>query len=266
MNNKPTVGDLILTLFIWALAGALFGSLFAALHDLFVALSLKPWQALVAGSTVAAVTTAAFYAAMPVALAGTMAGILSSIATLIATGHQLTLVLNAGVAGAAGLATGALYAWLIADKGTPLARTLSGFVAGLLAGGLVALASTFFGPGTSMFLLAAGVVALVGASFQLSGNKISAFCAGWFPGLLSAPIVSGLIAAVVGASVWVMGGATAMGTGPETKAAIDLVLHQVPAGFLGGMSGGAVTGIVLELLGVNLNVREQLAKRRRLSR
>jgi hypothetical protein len=70
-------------------------------------------------------------------------------------------------------------------------------------------------------------------------------------------VVAGLIAAVVGASIWVMGGATAAALDADTKVAFDQVLHQVPSGFLGGMLGGAVAGILLEMAGAHLEDHDQ---------
>jgi fructose-specific phosphotransferase system IIC component len=64
-----------------------------------------------------------------------------------------------------------------------------------------------------------------------------------------------MVAAVVGASMWMVAGTTAM-LDLETKNAVDQVLAEVPAGFLGGLLGGAVTGIVLELLGFRLEEHE----------
>ena len=97
----------------------------------------------------------------------------------------------------------------------------------------------------SMFVLAAGVVALVGGLFQLSSRWIVATSSGWCPRAISASVVAGLIAAVVGASVWIMGGTTAAALDPATKGAIDGVIRQIPSGFFGGMLGGAVTGVLL---------------------
>jgi hypothetical protein len=115
------------------------------------------------------------------------------------------------------------------------------------------LALVLYGAEVSMFILAAGVVALVGSLFQLSEHWIVSAVSGRVPSKLSAPVVSGLIAAVVGASVWVMGGSTAASTlDGATKVAIGQVLSEVPLGFLGGMLGGAVTGLLLEIMGAHL--------------
>jgi fructose-specific phosphotransferase system IIC component len=65
-----------------------------------------------------------------------------------------------------------------------------------------------------------------------------------------------LIAGVVGASIWIMGGTTAGSLDSETQAAIDRVLSNVPAGFMGGLLGGAVTGMVLEVLGFRIEDHE----------
>lgn len=62
---------------------------------------------------------------------------------------------------------------------------------------------------------------------------------------------SAMPVALVGASVWIMGGTTAAALDASTKGAIDVVVAQIPSGSPGGMLGGAVTGVLLELIGVH---------------
>jgi len=257
MKNKDKPAAITLTLFVWGLAGALFGSLFAALYELLIVLGLDGWQPILVGTAIAAVTTTAFYSAMPVALVGAMAGVLASIGTLMASGHRIQLLLIAGVAACAGVIAGSFYGWMNEGGGRPLAETLTGLLSGLLSGGLMALVLAFYGEPVAMFGLAAGIVALVGGLFQLSERRVVEVITRWCPRALSAPVVAGLIATVVGASIWVMGGTTAMALDAETKTAIGQVLQQVPSGFLGGMLGGAVTGILLELSGAHLEDHDQ---------
>lgn len=241
-----------LALFVWGLAGALFGSLFAGLYQVLQVVGLEDWGPLVVGAAAAAMTTSAFYSAMPVALVGAMAGVVASIGYLMVMGHSVKLLFIAGLAGVAGLVAGAFYSWMGRGGMRPLAQTLAGLMSGLIAGGTLALGLDVTGVEVSVFVLAAGIVALVGGLYILSARWIVSTSSGWCPRTLSAPVVAAIIAAVVGASVWIMGGTTAIALDDATKGAIDQVVTQIPFGFLGGMLGGAITGVLLELIGVHL--------------
>lgn len=258
MDKKEKAAVILLTVFVWGLAGALFGSLFAGLHEVLEVLGLEGWQSLVVGAAAAAMTTSAFYSAMPTALVGAMAGVLASIAYLMATGHRMELIPIAGAAGLVGIFAGLFYTWMTPGGGRPLAETLTGLLAGISAGVLVWLGLAVYGGEVGILPVAAGVVAVVGTLFKLSERWVVGALSGLIPRVLSAPVVAGLIAAVVGSAVWLMGGITAAGVDPITKGAVHEVLHQVPAGFLGGMLGGAVTGLVLELLGMHLEDDEHV--------
>jgi hypothetical protein len=125
-----------------------------------------------------------------------------------------------------------------------LAQTLAGLISGLATGGVLALGLAVADAKIGMFGLPACVVASVGGLFQLFRRWIVSTSSGWCPSTASAPVVAGLIAAVVGASVWIMGGTTASAVDAATKDAIDGVLIQNPSGLFGGMLGGAVTGVL----------------------
>ncbi|MCF7985809.1 MAG: spermidine synthase [Thiohalocapsa sp.] len=246
----------VTTLLVWGLAGALFGGLFIGLYQILEVLGLSGWQPIVLGAVAAAMTTAAFYSAMPVAMVGAAAGVVASIGYLILAGHRLELAVIAGVAGAAGFIAGAFFAWMVRRNARPLAETLTGMLAGLGAGVILSVLISIYPQPVGPLVMAAGVVALVGALFQLNEHWIVQTCHGWLPDGLAAPLVSGLIAAIVGVSIWIMGGSAAAGLDMETKGAVDRVLSEVPTGFIGGMLGGAVTGLVLELLGFHLEEHE----------
>lgn len=252
MLTKDQFTAIVMALFVWGFAGALFGALFAGLYQVLEILGLTGWQPLVIAAAAAAMTTSAFYSAMPVALVGAMAGVLGSIGYLIATGQEVELLTIVAIAGGIGLVAGSFYSWVVTSGSRPLAETLTGLVAGLLAGSLLALLLTLAGQTVGMFALAAGVVALVGTFFQVSERWLVSRSLGWLPDALSAPVVAGLIASVVGASIWIVGGTTAVMLDASTQQEIGHVLHDIPPGLTGGLLGGALTGILLELFGFHL--------------
>lgn len=258
MSLRARAGVVALTLVVWGFAGALFGGLFAGLYGVLPVMGLAGWQPLVVGAAVAAMTTSAFYSAMPVALVGAMAGVLASVAYLVASGHHMELVTITGASALAGVVAGGFYNWMAKGGGRPLAETLTGLFSGVIAGALMSAGIALYGAEMDMLVMAAGIVAVVGTLFKVSERWIVGRLSGWFPRGLSAPVVAGLIGGVVGASIWIMGGGSAVALDVAAQWAGDSVLHQVPAGFIGGMLGGAATGFVLELLGMHLEDDEHV--------
>jgi hypothetical protein len=125
-------------------------------------------------------------------------------------------------------------------------------LAGLGAGLALVLVMAVLPAPVGSFVMAAGVVALVGALFQLNEHWVVQACHGWLPDTLAAPLVAGLVASVIAAAVWLMAGMTTPMLFSGERSAIDQVLREVPSGALGGLLGGAITGLILELLGFRL--------------
>jgi hypothetical protein len=181
-----------------------------------------------------------------------MAGVLASIGSLIVLGQDAGLAQLAGAAAVTGLAAGSFYAWMAESGGRPLAETLTGLLAGLTAGGALAVFASFSTHAVGTFALAAGVVALVGALFQVSERWLVLKGSGLLPGSVSAALVAALVASLVAGSIWVLSGTSAFGMGAIAQDSLGQVSGEILPGFLGGMVGGAVTGVLLELLGFHL--------------
>lgn len=256
MITKDRFTAVVMTLFVWGLAGGVFGALFAGLYQVLLAFGLNAWQAPMGAAAASAMTTSALYSAMPVALTGAMAGVLASIGALIVLGQDLALPVIAGIAAAAGLAAGSFYAWMAQSGGRPLAETLTGLMSGLIAGGVLAFLVQVTEGQIRTFALAAGVVALVGTLFQISERWVVLKGAGLLPGSLSAALVAAILSSLVAASVWVLIGTAGFAADGFAQDAMAMVRHELPRGFLGGIMGGSITGVVLEILGFHLEDHE----------
>lgn len=252
MISKDRFTAIVMTLVVWGLSGGVFGALFAGLYQILSSLGLSGWQPPMVAASAAAVTTSALYSAMPVALTGAMAGVLASIGALILFGNDLGLLVMAAAGGVVGVAAGGFYAWMAESGGRPLAEALTGLLAGLIAGGALVAVDTFTDHQAGMLVLAAGAVALVGTLFQVSDRWIVDHLAALLPGGLSSALVAGVIATLVAASIWVLSGTSAFALGGAAQDALGQVRQEIGPGFLGGLLGGSVTGLVLELLGFHL--------------
>ncbi|MTW22337.1 spermidine synthase [Allochromatium palmeri] len=252
MQSKDRFTAIILALLVWGFAGALFGALFAGLHQILLVLGLTGWLPLIVATAAASMTTTAFYSAMPVALVGSMAGVLASIGYLVVIGQDIDLLMIASLAAGAGVVAGAFYSWMVTGSSRPLAETLTGLISGSLAGGVLSLLLWFLDEPVSVFVLAAGVVALAGVFFEIFEHWLVKLGVAWLPGVVSAPLVAGLIAAVVAGSIWILGNTTTTVLDMRTQEVITHVLNDIPPGLLGGVLGGAITGIMLEIFGFRL--------------
>ncbi len=252
MITRDRFTAIVLTLVVWGLAGGVFGALFAGIHEALAGMGLEGWQPPVAAAAASAMFTAALYSAMPVALTGAMAGVLASIASLIILGGQVNLPTIAAAAAVAGLAAGSFYAWMSNSGGSPLMETLTGLASGLVAGAALVLVSTLLAEPAGMFVLAAGVVAVVGALFQVSERWLVGLGRGWLPESLSGALVAALVATLVAGSMWILGHDGGLFGDMESGEVLRRIEVQLLPGFLGGLTGGAITGVLLEVLGFHL--------------
>ena len=252
MITKDKLTAVVMTLAVWALAGGLCGALYAGLQPVMSAFGPGPQAAPVGAAAAAAMTTAAFYSAMPIALVGTMAAVLVSIAGLIVGGPELGLAVIAGAAAVGGLAAGGFFAWMAVGSERPLARTLAGLLGGLIAGAAVVGLTAVLGGPVETLARAALVVALVGTLYEVSVRWLGRGGRPLVPQGMAAAVVAGLIAAMVAAAIWLLGGTPTLAYDGTSHDLLGQVRRELSPGLFGGILGGGLTGVVLELLGFRL--------------
>ncbi|WPL15191.1 hypothetical protein Thiowin_00071 [Thiorhodovibrio winogradskyi] len=254
MSLLKKLAQAVLMLFIWGLAGGVFGAVFVSMRYMLGDLGFESWYPLLIGSCAAAMTTAALYSAMFVALVGAAAGVLASIAYLMLYLQVVDLAIITGVAAGAGLIAGLFFNRGPEANARAFGVTLTGLLAGAGAGLAISIviALQLYAKPIDDMVVVAGVVALVGTLFQLNQHWMTRGFAGWPWTRLGGPLVAAWIAGVVGVGVWLMVGTTSAGLELDAGSSLKGLFEQIPTGSLGGAVGGAVTGLLLELLGFGL--------------
>jgi hypothetical protein len=242
----------LLMLFIWGLAGGVFGAVFVAMRHMLGDLGLEGWYPLLIGACAAAMTTAALYSAMFVALVGAAAGVLASIGYLMLYMQVVDLPIITSVAAGAGLVAGMFFNRGRKSNARAFGVTATGLLAGAGAGLAIAIALQLYPEPIDDMVVVAGVVALVGTLFQLNQHWLVYGCRGWPWTRLGGSLVAAWIAGIVGVGVWLIVGTTSTGIEWGMSGSVEQLLEQIPSGSLGGAVGGAVTGLLLELLGFGL--------------
>lgn len=250
MKALKKLGAVLLRALIWALSGAIFGGLFTGLYQVFVIFDKPEWMTLMLASGLSGAVTAAFFGAMPVALLGSMVGVLVAIGFQIsgvAGGKPLFML---GVALGIGSLAGSFYSGQMALRLRPLGQTVSGMLSGALAGPLVFALSGVLEQVVEPMWRAAAAVAFVGVLYIIISRWILSLCSEWVSARLSGPVVSGLVALAVAASMWLLG-STITGELARPMVSGDVNAAELVAlGMLGGAIGGAIGGAALELLGI----------------
>lgn len=250
MNLGTKIGAILGRATIWALAGALFGGVFFGLHEVFGTFGGAPWLMLTLAVALAGAVTSAFFGAMQVAVLGTMVGVLVGIVFLMLAVDPERPMIMLGAAMGAGLVAGSFYSGSSAIRSRPLGQTVSGLLAGCVAGPILHLLAASLGFGGSMLLLAALAVSLVGIFYLIASRWVLSLCSEWMSAKMSGPVVAGLVAAAVATSMWLIGGSVTGGV-ELPEAALGERLLPVTQSLIGGALGGAIGGAVLEILGID---------------
>jgi len=241
-----------LSALIWALAGGVFGAVFAGLDTSFGELGLGAQRGAALAAALSGALTASFFGAMPVAVLGTLIGVLAGIGYLILAADASTpLPLLAG-ASVAGAAAGLALPGATVLRSRPLGQAVSGLLAGAAASPLVVLARSTTELAGRPIVSAAIAVVGVGLVYVAISRFIVRRCSNRLSQRLGGPLVTALVAAAVGLALWLVGGTAGMVSEAATRGDIQDLLGQIPHGLIGGALGGAIGGIALEMLGIQL--------------
>ena len=164
-------------------------------------------------------------------------------------GQPVALPVIALACGLTGLVVGQFHAWLLPSDTRPWGSSSPGWRRGP-GRAPAGLGARPLRPTHLALVLAAGVVALVGILFEVTRPKILRACFNWLPKGMGTPMVATVVAAVVGCTVGTMSGIDAGGLDRAVAQGLHEAMAALPLGFIGGMIGGAVTGSILELVGV----------------
>ncbi|MBK1695093.1 hypothetical protein CKO09_10130 [Chromatium weissei] len=228
----------------------IYAPLFTGLSELLKAFGFNSITYIIA-ATVTGTTTAVLYGARELSLISSGIGAVVGVILLILFGEQSafipTLVIAASVATAAGL-TIHFPTRCSTHVG---AKAMSGLIAGALGGSLLILLDLLQTTPVSLFIALAVLVSLNGLLYVLSLRGWVALLQRWchanYPCYLIETGIMALLATVAAGSVWMVS-APLMDSDSSLWQAASLAMHtQLPQAMLGGLVGGGLAGMALEL-------------------
>ena len=233
---------------LWGMVGAVYAALFVALWQVFSFQGLGTYAFFLA-ATLAGAAGAAVYGSMQVAIIGTVTGIVASTAYMIAASRQIELLEILSVTAVAGaLLGGVLRLPAHFTRGEP-AKALAGLGAGAFSGLLVTLLKWAVPAVSGIRVVAGLLVVATGILYVSSVNWWVSSVESRIPRFFLNALVSAAVAAIVGGSVWILGGPVVGAVGPGHDELLQTVSGLMPPAMVGGAIAGALSGALLELFG-----------------
>lgn len=235
---------------MWGIIGALYSGSFVIFLEILGFLGHRGIATAVAGALAGGIG-AAFYGAMQVAMMGTMAGVVATFGYLVVVSqrvHPGEVLVVAGVAGAlAGAGFGALDRFLIRGS---LAKALAGTLGGLVAASLTLPLSLWTQWTVPIWLMTAILVPVTGYVYLVSVRHMERIFGGRIPYPVRGAVLGGSLAAVIGVTVWAVGGTVTGTVDPAVADAIERAGALIPLAVAGGATGGIVSGSLIVALGL----------------
>jgi hypothetical protein len=247
MNLQQNLARLPLGTLVWAIAGILFGGMFASAKEAFAVILDASPLALPIACALAGMITAAFFGALRAASLGVMTGVLSGLGYLaFADISTNPLPFLAGAALFAILLSAVMPEELSIIH--PLGQAISGLFAGFGAGLMMLLLNNAL-PDLSPAWQGAAAVAGVGLLYMIISPFVLKLCTDRLS-RVGTPVISAIVAATTSATIWLVIRTDPAIDGSMASPAYAHVFANVPASAFGAMIGGALGGAIFSLLGI----------------
>jgi len=238
-NYHGRKADIFIRAIIWGFVGSIFGGLYVGFSSLLTPL-VGDDLVIIPAAAFAGAVGAAFYGSFQVAIIGTLAGAASGIGYLILADSQ-QLDEMAAVSLMAGVVAGFMYGNTHREVSGALMKSLTGLVAGAIAG-ILLWAMLRAGVATNSYLTTAILVPLTGTFYIYGVFKVISRMDCRLPLSMVGSLVAALLSVVVAGSIWSVHEVMAASYELAASSAEQVGFRQVMAAILGGTTGGLIAG------------------------
>jgi hypothetical protein len=244
--HHPVWQESLILGLIWATVGLIYSAILVMMLSLLRQLDYGAISFGIAPALAGAVG-ALFYGSLRLAFLATLAALIGSFGYLAVFSMQsINPLAMLWVSGTAGVIVGAHYGQLVKGSRVQNAtgKALAGFYSGFLAGiPLAAMAALSEVPRVGM--AAAILTPLTGMIYVLTVDYFVRHLHGQPPALISGALAGGVVAGLIGISVWIFAGVFNSTITATASGAVRYFWAELPQAAMGGMIGGFVAGAVL---------------------
>lgn len=238
-NYHGRKADIFIRAIIWGFVGSIFGGLYVGFSSLLTPL-IGDDLVIIPAAAFAGAVGAAFYGSFQVAIIGTLAGAASGIGYLILADSQ-QLDEMAAVSLMAGVVAGFIYGNTHREVSGALMKSLTGLVAGAIAG-ILLWAVLRAGVVTNSYLTTAVLVPLTGTFYIYGVFRVISRMDCRLPLSMVGSLVAALLSVVVAGSIWSVHEVMAASYELAASSAEQVGFRQVMGAILGGTTGGLIAG------------------------
>ncbi|WP_245969360.1 hypothetical protein [Thiocapsa rosea] len=249
-TSAPSWRMAVLRGIVWGLIGMIYAPLFTGLAELFQGLGFGHGT-YIAAAALAGAVGAALYGAREVALIATGIGVLVGVLVLTLFAEQIAVFHVVFVAAAVAGLVGLTVSFPARCSRHVPGKTMAGLATGAIGGGFLALVEPFHPNPFSSFAVLAFLVSVNGVLYVATVR--------WWlsvshrlhcesrPCYIIESLVMATLAGVAAGSVWMMIGPLIDIESGLWESASAAMHDRIPMAILGGLFGGAIAGMLLEL-------------------